>query len=140
MTENTRRLSGAGAHPWLSVRRLTFRRLTARGITVGLAAGALLAPLLAVPAGAVTISAPDPDGQLAALGPTDPTTGFPYWYEDKDGTRLELCLDAAECPLMLRTRFRIRMLPHPFRRISRERPCGGPAKHPSTVPSARGRC
>jgi len=30
---------------------------------------------------------------LIAVGPTDPVHGFPLWYEDSDGTRLELGLD-----------------------------------------------
>lgn len=30
---------------------------------------------------------------LVAVGPTDPVHGFPLWYEDSDGTRLELGLD-----------------------------------------------
>jgi hypothetical protein len=29
---------------------------------------------------------------LAALGPLHPGTGFPLWYEDKGGTRLQLCI------------------------------------------------
>ena len=31
--------------------------------------------------------------ELVAVGPTDPDNGFPLWYEDTDGTRLELGLD-----------------------------------------------
>ena len=30
---------------------------------------------------------------LIAVGPSDPVHGFPLWYEDSDGTRLELGLD-----------------------------------------------
>lgn len=30
---------------------------------------------------------------LVAVGPTDPVHGFPLWYEDSDGVRLELGLD-----------------------------------------------
>ena len=32
--------------------------------------------------------------QVTAVGPVSPTTGFPVWYEDSNGLRLELCLDA----------------------------------------------
>jgi hypothetical protein len=32
-------------------------------------------------------------GGLAEVGPVNTETGFPSWYKDKDGTRLELCLD-----------------------------------------------
>ena len=30
-----------------------------------------------------------------AMGPIDPGTNFPAWYQDSNGTRLELCLDGA---------------------------------------------
>ncbi len=30
---------------------------------------------------------------LAAVGPVDPANGFPMWYQDTPGTKLELCLD-----------------------------------------------
>lgn len=30
---------------------------------------------------------------LAKVGPIDPATGFPIWYRDTNGVRLELCLD-----------------------------------------------
>jgi len=31
--------------------------------------------------------------ELAAVGPVDPVNGFPTWYQDIPGTKLELCLD-----------------------------------------------
>jgi hypothetical protein len=34
-----------------------------------------------------------PVGGLKAVGPIDPTIGFPTWYEDSNGLRLEPCLD-----------------------------------------------
>jgi hypothetical protein len=43
----------------------------------------LLVPLMAAPA---TLT--------RAVGPVDANHGFPIWYEDDNGTRLELCLDA----------------------------------------------
>jgi hypothetical protein len=45
-----------------------------------------------------------PTGQGARLtktGPVDPNTGFPMWYEDANGMRLDLCLD--NNPLCLST-------------------------------------
>ena len=33
---------------------------------------------------------------LVAVGPLDPEHGFPLWYEDTDGTRLELGLDPTD--------------------------------------------
>ena len=33
---------------------------------------------------------------LVAVGPVDPDNGFPLWYEDTDGTRLELGLDPTD--------------------------------------------
>ncbi|MDQ3303173.1 MAG: hypothetical protein M3518_07475 [Actinomycetota bacterium] len=48
-----------------------------------------LAVGLASPAKAQTVQ---PEG-LAKTGPIDPSNGFPYWYEDQSGTRLDLCLD-----------------------------------------------
>ena len=39
-----------------------------------------------------------PNG-LIAVGPTDPVHGFPLWYEDSDGTRLELGLDPNDANL-----------------------------------------
>jgi Chitobiase/beta-hexosaminidase C-terminal domain/Bacterial Ig-like domain len=31
--------------------------------------------------------------QLSKVGPVDPNTGFPFWYEDSKGVRLQSCLD-----------------------------------------------
>ncbi|MGA9524780.1 MAG: choice-of-anchor D domain-containing protein, partial [Myxococcaceae bacterium] len=33
--------------------------------------------------------------QLTAVGPVNPATGFPVWYEDANGLRLELCTDTS---------------------------------------------
>ena len=35
-----------------------------------------------------------PEPGLVAVGPISSATGFPTWYKDSNGTRLELCLDA----------------------------------------------
>lgn len=32
--------------------------------------------------------------RLAAAGPIDPSSGFPMWFEDGNGVRLELALTA----------------------------------------------
>jgi hypothetical protein len=32
-------------------------------------------------------------GQLTAVGPVNTLNGFPAWYQDKAGTRVEPCLD-----------------------------------------------
>jgi hypothetical protein len=44
---------------------------------------------------------PAPASQLKGVGPLDPATGFPLWYEDDQGRRLQLCLDNS--PLCLTT-------------------------------------
>ncbi|WP_461174805.1 VCBS repeat-containing protein [Arthrobacter sp. Z1-9] len=46
----------------------------------------------AVAATQVTLKNP---GKITAVGPVNPANGFPSWYEDSTGTRLELCLDGA---------------------------------------------
>ena len=35
---------------------------------------------------------------LAASGPVSPATGFPAWYQDTNGTQLELCIGDPKCP------------------------------------------
>jgi hypothetical protein len=45
-------------------------------------------------------AAPTPGGSHpVAVGPVSSDTGFPTWYKDANGTRLELCLDAGDNPL-----------------------------------------
>jgi len=34
---------------------------------------------------------------LNRVGPRDPATGYPLWYEDKSGLKLQLCLDPDNC-------------------------------------------
>lgn len=44
--------------------------------------------------GVLTIAGPHPGGAgLAEVGPVSSEHGFPVWYKDTNGTRLELCLD-----------------------------------------------
>jgi hypothetical protein len=54
--------------------------------------------LLAVIALLVVAAAVPAYAQLTAVSPgVDPDTGYPSWYEDNNGTRLQLCLTADEC-------------------------------------------
>ena len=53
----------------------------------GLAAGAMLASLMSVPASAT----------LSATGPVNPAHGYPQWFTDSNGLQLELCLDGPMC-------------------------------------------
>jgi hypothetical protein len=83
------------------------RRLLGRA-AVGMAAGAMLAATIAVPAGAA----------LTETGPIDPSHGYPSWYSDGGNAaaglgplQLELCLDG---PLCLATDFR----PDPSKPVS----------------------
>jgi hypothetical protein len=36
---------------------------------------------------------PSVQAQLSKVGPIDPNTGFPFWYEDSKGVRLKSCID-----------------------------------------------
>jgi len=66
-------------------------RLGRRALTV--LAAVLMVLLVAPTAFAATgVTVKDTDG-LAAVGPTSAAYGFPTWYSDKAGTRLEPCLD-----------------------------------------------
>jgi hypothetical protein len=83
--------------------RRSFRRTA-----VGVAAGAMLAATISVPAGAA----------LNQTGPIDPTHGYPAWFSDGGNAaaglgplQLELCLDG---PLCLATDFR----PDPSKPVS----------------------
>ncbi|MBI5944059.1 MAG: IPT/TIG domain-containing protein, partial [Chloroflexi bacterium] len=40
-----------------------------------------------------------PTPGLVAVGPTSNATGYPSWYKDSNGTRLELCLDGGLNPI-----------------------------------------
>lgn len=62
-----------------------------------LAAGAAALAVVAS-AGAIAVAAVDsapPEG-LVAVGPTSSEHGFPVWYEDPNGVRLEQCLDVED--------------------------------------------
>ncbi len=67
--------------------------------------GAAIAALLVIPlAGGIAAGAVIPPGNngpgLAAVGPVSATDGFPVWYKDRTGLRLENCLNNADpkCP------------------------------------------
>jgi hypothetical protein len=68
----------------------TFRRLLGALLVAGLA----LAGLLSATAGATTTTAPA--AKLAAVGPTDPVTGFPSWYRDSNGVSTTPCVDGTD--------------------------------------------
>src|SRR3954451_14345842 len=51
---------------------------------------ATLTALAAVAAGALAAPA---GASLSAVGPVNPRTGFPDWYQDGTGLKLSLCLD-----------------------------------------------
>jgi hypothetical protein len=68
------------------------RRLGRGGIA--LAAALALATTIAGTALAVTgVVLPTNTGGITAVGPVNGDNGFPAWYQDKGGTRVELCLD-----------------------------------------------
>uniref|UniRef100_UPI003D0F7608 hypothetical protein n=1 Tax=Sedimenticola sp. TaxID=1940285 RepID=UPI003D0F7608 len=49
---------------------------------------------LVLAGGALSATAAD---AAIRVGPTDPDTGFPLWYEDESGLRLDLCTDLTSC-------------------------------------------
>jgi hypothetical protein len=61
-----------------------------RTVVAGVTAAGIVAAGAAV-AGATVVAAP-PSG-LVAMGPASSSHGFPVWYEDSNGLRLEQCLD-----------------------------------------------
>ncbi len=57
-------------------------------------AGAAIQPAAILPAAVAT-------GPQGSVGPVNPETGYPYWYGDNNGLKLELCLDEATvCPVV----------------------------------------
>lgn len=66
--------------------------------------GAALAALLIVPVAGIAARAAVPGGTpgpgFAAVGPVSATDGYPVWYKDKNGLRVERCVAAADprCP------------------------------------------
>ena len=63
----------------------------------GRALAALVAFLLALSLWA-TAFASEAEAELARSGPIDPDTGFPSWFEDTEGLRLEPCSAGTNCP------------------------------------------
>jgi hypothetical protein len=72
-------------------RRAARTRLTRAALAA--VAAAIGAAALAAPAGA----------SLSAVGPVNPATGFPDWYQDSTGLRLQPCLDGPPFCLAART-------------------------------------
>src|SRR4051812_47216439 len=58
----------------------------------------LLLALVAASAAAVALTSPA-QANLAVTGLMNPLTGFPAWYEDANGTRLQLCIADPGCPI-----------------------------------------
>src|SRR5213080_4350608 len=56
---------------------------------IALACALLASAVLAAPAGAA----------LTVTGPLNPVLGFPAWYQDANGTQLELCVADPGCPI-----------------------------------------
>src|SRR5215210_9572452 len=63
-------------------------------VLTALLLASMFAPPTTRPAQAQVVSPPDQG--LKAAGPIDPSNGFPFWYEDTKGTRLDLCLDSQD--------------------------------------------
>ncbi|MGY1604185.1 fibronectin type III domain-containing protein [Geodermatophilus sp. SYSU D00815] len=77
----------------LSARRRGSGSLRYRRLVVPLVAAALLPLTFMTSSNAATeITVTNPGG-LAQTGPVNPANGFPAWYEDKNGLRLEPCTD-----------------------------------------------
>src|SRR3982751_1051175 len=54
--------------------------------------------LVATVLGAAALASPASAG-LALTGPMDPLLGFPAWYQDVNGTRMQLCVNDPGCPI-----------------------------------------
>jgi chitobiase/beta-hexosaminidase-like protein/Big-like domain-containing protein len=54
---------------------------------------AALIAIMAFSACVFFLAGPPVQAQLSKVGPIDPNTGFPFWYEDSKGVRLQSCLD-----------------------------------------------
>lgn len=66
------------------------RRAASRRLTSAIAAAGLIVATAAVAIAEVTVGNPT---NLAAVGPISGEHGYPTWYEDSQGLRLEQCLD-----------------------------------------------
>lgn len=67
-----------------------------RRLLVFLVAAVMLAVSLATSSMAATVITVKNPGGLVKAGPVNPANGFPTWYEDSAGRRLELCTDAGD--------------------------------------------
>ena len=66
-----------------------------RALAAGVAATTALTGFFVVQGFADATVTTAPPTHLLAVGPTDPTNGFPTWYKDSNGLNLGLCLDSA---------------------------------------------
>lgn len=83
--------SPARSHTPAATRRSLLGRRTTRLLGVA-AAGLLVLGVATTSQAATKITVTNPGG-LTAVGPVNTDYGFPAWYGDSAGTRLELCLD-----------------------------------------------
>ena len=79
------------------------RSMRRAALATGLTAAVLLPVLVSAGSGSAAApppAHPGPTGPntvgLKTVGPIDETNGFPLWYKDTSGQRLELCLDASD--------------------------------------------
>src|SRR3954470_8067383 len=76
--------------PVAPTRRVSFRRTATRRGVAAASATLLLLAAAATSQAVVTVKNP---GGLTAVGPVNTVSGFPSYYQDKNGVRAELCLD-----------------------------------------------
>src|SRR4029079_10267880 len=77
------------------------RSMRRAALATGLTAAVLLPVLVSAGSGSAAAPPPAHPGPTGpstvgqkTVGPIDETNGFPLWYKDTSGQRLELCLDA----------------------------------------------
>jgi Chitobiase/beta-hexosaminidase C-terminal domain/Fibronectin type III domain/Bacterial Ig-like domain/Fn3 associated len=58
----------------------------------GIVTGFFVAILTALLLASMLALASPAQAKLQSAGPVDPSNGFPFWYQDESGTRLDLCL------------------------------------------------
>ena len=71
------------------------RRHRARRIIVAATAGLLLLTPAATSEAVTKVTVTNPGG-LVAVGPVNSDNGFPAWYQDRAGVRVEPCIDGAD--------------------------------------------
>src|SRR4051794_23002761 len=66
-----------------------------RRLTMTVLASLVCLAIASVAAAGAILGTPNV-GHLVAVGPTSGDNGFPVWYKDDKGTRLEPCIDPAD--------------------------------------------